>query len=1013
MASALIGRRAELAVLEAALDALDAGRPAGVVQVVGEPGIGKSALLGELAARAEARHHLLLAGRAAEFERDVPFGVFVNAVDDYLASLELPALPGLGTYPGELAAVFPALASGAAHHPPVLPAERYRTYRAVRALLESLAANHPLVLALDDVHWADPGSVELLCHLLAHPPQAPVLVVVAFRPAQLPPELAVALVSVAQEDPTRRLELSPLDRGEAEELLGSRGDESWMADLYRQSGGNPFYLQQLSRGPMPEASPVEPALLDLAGRGVPPLVRAALAAELKALPVPARLLLQGAAVAGDPFDDPMAAEAAAMDEAEALPLLDLLVERDLVRPTSVPRRFRFRHPLVRRAVYELAGAGWRLAGHARLATALAARGTPAAALAHHVERSARPGDETAMATLVEAAEATAPRAPAIAAHWYQAALRLLPDGPGHDGRRLELLVARATALGAAGRLEESRAALTQALERLAPGTSRRTRVVTACAAVELALGRFEHTGGRLRAALDELEDGHSAEAVALKVELAACAVYSNNFTEARQWAEEVAAGARSLGDRTLEALGAALMGYAHYTVGETAPAGQHLDHAAAIFEALDDAAVARRLDIVLWLGWAEAWMERFDDAVRHCERAIAVSRATGQGQFLVTTMNAEVWALLWRGRLAEAMEVASASAESSRLAAHGFLWEAVGFHAMAASYAGDHDTALRLAGECVELARSLDPGLLTATARLPLAVVLVEAGEPERARAELLEAGGGPGLPLIGLRGVRGLACETLCRAELALGRPDAADEWARRAEAVAADGELPVEAGLARRARAAVLLATGRPAEAAEVALQAARATAMVSPLEAGRSRLLAGRGLAQARQPERAVAELERGEQELAVCGARGYVDQTRRELHRLGRRGPRPRRAESVAGLGSLSQREREIAELVAEGRTNREIASRCYLAEKTVERHLSHVFTKLGVTTGRLVAAAVARKRQQAPMSGPGTLSPGTPPRPVAAAPPRSTAPRPPCRRSATLTARPSECSPTRR
>ena len=126
-------------------------------------------------------------------------------------------------------------------------------------------------------------------------------------------------------------------------------------------------------------------------------------------------VLEGAAVAGDPFEPELAAAAAERSEASAMDAIDELLELDLVRETDVPRRFRFRHPLVRRAVYEATPGGWRLGAHERCAQALAARGASAAARAHHVERSAREGDTEAVAVLREAGEGAVHLAPASAA----------------------------------------------------------------------------------------------------------------------------------------------------------------------------------------------------------------------------------------------------------------------------------------------------------------------------------------------------------------------------------------------------------------------------------------------------------------------------------------------------------------------------------------------------------------------------------------------------------------------
>ena len=160
---------------------------------------------------------------------------------------------------------------------------------------------------------------------------------------------------------------------------------------------------------------------------MPPAVAFALAEEFALLSDGARRALEGAAVVGDPFEPELAAAAAEIPEASVLEALDELLSLDLVRETEVPRRFRFRHPIVRRAVYELTPAGWRLGAHQRSAVALSARGAPAQERAHHVERSAPKGDEAGVATLRQAGEAAALRAPASAAAWFGGALRLLPD----------------------------------------------------------------------------------------------------------------------------------------------------------------------------------------------------------------------------------------------------------------------------------------------------------------------------------------------------------------------------------------------------------------------------------------------------------------------------------------------------------------------------------------------------------------------------------------------------------
>jgi hypothetical protein len=148
------------------------------------------------------------------------------------------------------------------------------------------------------------------------------------------------------------------------------------------------------------------------------------------------LLLEAAAVVGDPFEPDLAAEVAQLRETVALEALDQLLACALVRASAAPGRFAFRHPLVRHAVYASVAGGWRLAAHARAAGAMARRRADVIAVAHHLERCAHSGDETAIAVLMQAAEAARASAPAIASRFCAAVLRLLPAGPDDRERRV-------------------------------------------------------------------------------------------------------------------------------------------------------------------------------------------------------------------------------------------------------------------------------------------------------------------------------------------------------------------------------------------------------------------------------------------------------------------------------------------------------------------------------------------------------------------------------------------------
>ncbi|MEV6495275.1 LuxR C-terminal-related transcriptional regulator, partial [Actinoplanes sp. NPDC051633] len=505
----------------------------------------------------------------------------------------------------------------------------------------------------------------------------------------------------------------------------------------------------------------------------------------------------------------------------------------------------------------------------------------------------------------------------------------------------ELWAALGQALGAAGRLGEARFALLRALA-ATPDEAIPSRVplIADCARIEHTLGHHDAAHQRLTAALDRLGDAHPAESVRLMDAIAQDHLFRLEFPDAVAWAGRTRAAAdpsQIAEAATSQALTAALAG----VEGDAAAA---CAEAATLVDAMTDEEIGASPDpIAARLAAAELFTGSLRDAARHAERALEVSRHHVPVMFWAGTVRIALGRLPAAAALLdEAVDVARTSGNASMLG-----WVLLARSTVAA-VGGDADTARSAAEESVELHGATANTLPAVWARLALAGALVESAEP--AAAERLLLGDLELVP----PPLRPAAHELLVRCRLALGRGTGA-----------AGGPMT------GRAAAMIALHEGRPAEAADLALQAASsAERRGAVVDCAAARGIAATALAEAGDRDEAVRQLQMARAIYDRCGAPRRRAETERQLRRLGDRRVhhRTRPGDGAGrGVGSLTERESQVAGLITDRRTNAEIAAALHLSTKTVETHIRSLFNKLGVTSRVEIARTMER-------NDPGTSTP---------------------------------------
>jgi class 3 adenylate cyclase/tetratricopeptide (TPR) repeat protein len=548
--------------------------------LAGEPGVGKTRLAAELAARVYEDGATVLVGRCDE-DLGVPYQPFVEALRQFVDHTPAGALVDrLGRYAGELGRLIPELPTQVPGLPPAVQSdpetERYRLFDAVAAWLGAVSADEPVLLVLDDLQWAAKPTLLLLRHVISSTDPRRLLVLATYRDTELGHDhpLGDLLADLRRQRAVERLSLLGLDSAGVaaylEQAAGHALDDDDLVlarAIHEETEGNPFFVREVLRH-LTETG----AVTEQAGRwgvrgaiedvGIPEGVREVVGRRLSRLSPGANRLLEAGAVAGLEFEMRIlqAVEGLADDELVAS-FEEATESRLLTEVVGSDAHFRFAHALVRDTLYNGLSAPRRVTLHRRVAEAIetlhaAVLDDYLPALAHHWSRAAAPAAE--MARAVDYATRAGDRALAQLAHdeaarYYRQGLELLgaAGGAAHDDRRMELLIG----LGEAQRRAGDPACRTTLLEAGALARHLDRADAMARAALANSRGTFSVLGivdtdrvEALEEALAALGEEDPARRARLLAILGVELLYSADQTRCRHLSDEALALARRVGD---------------------------------------------------------------------------------------------------------------------------------------------------------------------------------------------------------------------------------------------------------------------------------------------------------------------------------------------------------------------------------------------------------------------------------------------------------------------------------
>ncbi|MPZ26034.1 MAG: AAA family ATPase [Micromonosporaceae bacterium] len=946
----LVGRATELARAVTVVSA-----PPSVMVIEGEPGIGKTRLVSELRGHADLRGRRFVVGGCRRIREPFPLGPVLEAVRA-LGDVVTPS--SLSPVIGALRPLLPEIAG---RLPPQLPplddrqAERHRVFR---GLAELLGAAGPAVLVLEDLHWADEHTIDFLGYLLGDPPRQ-LSVVLTFRGEEVAPAVRVLTSRLPGEVAQGQVAVAPLTDGEtgalAAAILGTDQVSGEFASyLCARASGLPLAVEELlallrARGTL---APVGGrwARRTLDKLDVPIGIRDSVLERASRLFADSRAMLQAAAVLQLPVEVPVLTATGTLPEPRARAALTEALESGLL--SWQDGRVGFRHALAIQAVYEDVPPPRRQQLHARAAAAVAARQpVPLGQLAHHLRHA---GDLEAW---VDAAERAADQAAELGDH--DEAVRLLEDVLRHAPLSVDHRVRLTVRLGWAVARATHRAdtdpsdLLASALEPphvLPPELRGELRFLQGLL--------LERTGGdpdgqrrRFAEAVADLDGRPGLKALAM-IGLAVPRVAGVPPAEHRRWLDRVVEILPEIDAPKLRLSVLGKVAMMLNAVGD--PRWRRLADQIRD-EAGSDARHSGGWDALASVGAEACYSGHHQDAEQLLDTALA--GAVQVESSVAQMMCRRSQALLgycrgaWHGLAEHAAQL------GDELRDHAYLRCDVDVVVACLALAhGELDDAAARLGALVgsaETAIDLDllPVAMTSFVRLELA-----RGEVDAAVAAVTRWVPAWESHRILPPAVRALP--SAVEAMLAGGQAPEARALAQRWARLVRDLDAPLAPAVLSQARGSLAAAAGRWDRAADMFLTAAeRYRALRCPYEAAQAREHAARcwfaaGDARAQPTLRAALG---SYQELGavwdvdrVAGLARQQGVSLPARHRGGRRGYGP----------DLSPREREVAELVATGRTNREIARDLYLSTKTVDKHLSAALRKLGLRSRAALAHHLA-------------------------------------------------------